>query len=212
MPSGQPFGSHGYIVVEGPIGVGKTTLVNQLAELARSRVILEIFEENPFLADFYQDRGKYAFQTELFFLLSRFRQQQQITQQSLFAEVTLSDYLFHKNLIFSGLTLEDAEWALYLDVYEALSPQVVTPDLVVVLDAPLDILLARIRERGRSYEKDFDADYLEELVHRYRREFRLYDRCPVLMVNTRDIDLRDAEAVSWLVGKIACTTEGNRRI
>ncbi len=211
MSPAVPFGPHKYVVVEGPIGVGKTTLVHRLAQHARARLVLEIFEENPFLADFYQDRGKYAFQTELFFLLSRFRQQQNITQQSLFTEVTLSDYLFHKNLIFSGLTLADAEWQLYLDVFEALSPRVTTPDLVVVLDAPLDTLLQRIVKRGRSYERDFDAKYLEDLVLRYRREFQLYDKAPVLVVKTGEIDFsRDEEAVQWLVEEIAMHTEGRQ--
>jgi deoxyguanosine kinase len=164
MDRGYPFGPHRYIVIEGPIGVGKTTLVHRLAEHARARLVLEIFEENPFLADFYQDRGKYAFQTELFFLLSRFRQ---------------------------------------------LSPRVLTPDLVVVLDAPLDCLLGRIEKRGRSYEKDFDASYLEDLVLRYRREFQLYDKAPVLVVNSAELDFsRDEEAVKWLVDEIAIHTEG----
>lgn len=213
MDRGHPFGPHRYVVVEGPIGVGKTTLVHRLAAYSRARLMLEIFEENPFLADFYQDRGKYAFQTELFFLLSRFRQQQGITQQTLFSDVTLSDYLFHKNLIFSGLTLSDAEWQLYLDVFEALSPRVVTPDIVVLLDAPLDCLLGRIEKRGRSYEKDFDASYLEELVIRYRREFQLYKKCPVLVVNTSEVDFsRDEEAVQWLVEEIALHTEGRHVI
>ena len=213
MDRGYPFGPHRYIVVEGPIGVGKTTLVHRLAEHARARLMLEIFEENPFLADFYQDRDKYAFQTELFFLLSRFRQQQSITQQSLFTEVTLSDYLFHKNLIFSGLTLMDAEWQLYLDIFEALSPRVLTPDLVVVLDAPLDCLLGRIEKRSRSYEKDFDAKYLEDLVLRYRREFQLYDKAPVLVVKTGEINFsRDEEAVQWLVEEISMHTQGRNVI
>ncbi len=211
MERGYPFGPHQYIVVEGPIGVGKTTLVHRLAERARARLVLEVFEENPFLADFYQDRGKYAFQTELFFLLSRFRQQQLVTQEALFTEVTLSDYLFHKNLIFSGLTLVDAEWQLYLDVFEALATRVTRPDLVVVLDAPLDVLLGRIEKRGRSYEKDFDAGYLEELVARYRREFQLYQHAPVLVVNCAETDFsRDDHAIDWLIQEIATHTSGRQ--
>jgi len=213
MDRGYPFGPHRYIAVEGPIGVGKTTLVHKLAEHARARLVLEIFEENPFLADFYQDRGKYAFQTELFFLLSRFRQQQTLTQQSLFSEVTIADYLFQKNLIFSGLTLADAEWKLYLDVFEALAPRVLNPDLVVVLDAPLETLLGRIEHRGRAYEKDFDRDYLDNLVQRYRREFQLYSRAPVLTVRTGEVDFsRDDEAVSWLAREIALHTEGHHTV
>lgn len=213
MDRGYPFGPHRYIVVEGPIGVGKTTLVHRLAEHARARLVLEIFEENPFLADFYQDRGKYAFQTEMFFLLSRFRQQQSLGQQSLFTEVTISDYLFQKSLIFAGLTLEDAEWQLYHDTFEALAPRVVAPDVVVMLDAPLETLLGRIEKRGRSYEKNFDPEYLENLVYRYRREFSTWNKAPVLTVRTGEVDFsRDDEAVEWLAREIALHTEGHHTV
>jgi deoxyadenosine/deoxycytidine kinase len=213
MDRSYPFGPHRYIVVEGPIGVGKTTLVHRLAEHARARLVLEIFEENPFLADFYQDRGKYAFQTELFFLLSRFRQQQSLGQQNLFSEVTISDYLFQKSLIFAGLTLEDAEWQLYRDTFEALAPRVVAPDLVLMLDAPLEILLGRIKKRDRPYERNFDADYLEALVHRYRREFSTWTKAPVLTVRTHEVDFsRDDEAVEWLAREIALHTEGHHTV
>ncbi|MFH1465660.1 MAG: deoxynucleoside kinase [Pseudomonadota bacterium] len=213
MDRGYPFGPHRYIVVEGPIGVGKTTLVHRLAEHARARLVLEIFEENPFLADFYQDRGKYAFQTELFFLLSRFRQQQSLGQQNLFTEVTISDYLFQKSLIFAGLTLEDAEWQLYHDTFEALAPRVVAPDVVVMLDAPLEVLLARIEKRGRSYEKNFDPEYLGNLVQRYRREFGIWSKAPVLTVRSAEVDFsRDDEAVEWLAREIALHTEGHHTV
>jgi deoxyguanosine kinase len=215
MPSDpiHPLGPHRYVVVEGPIGVGKTTLVHRLAERVRARLILEIFEENPFLAHFYQDRGAFAFQTELFFLLSRYRQQQQVTQGSIFADVTLSDYLFHKNLIFSGLTLLEAEWKLYLDIYEALAPQIATPDLVVVLDAPLPVLMERIRRRGRSFEENMDEEYMDSLVKRYRREFQVYDACPLLSVDTTHLDFaRDDDAVDVLLREIAQTTAGCRSL
>jgi len=213
MPSDptHPLGPHRYVVVEGPIGVGKTTLVHRMAERVRARVVLEVFEENPFLAHFYQDRGAFAFQTELFFLLSRYRQQQQVNQGSLFADVTLSDYLFHKNLIFSGLTLTEAEWKLYLDIYEALAPQVATPDLVVVLDAPLPVLMERIRQRGRSFETNMDEQYMDALVKRYRREFQVYGACPLLQVDTSHLDFaRDDEAVAFVMHEIAETTAGCR--
>lgn len=208
-----PFGSHRYIVVEGPIGVGKTTLVRRLAPYARARVVMEIFEENPFLEKFYQDRSRYAFQTELFFLLSRYRQQQQLDleQQGLFHDLTISDYLFHKNLIFSGITLEEAEWKLYLDVYEALEPQIPRPDLLVLLDAPLPVLLERIRRRGRHYEANFDADYLDTLARRYRKEFQHGLPYPVLHVDTTHLDFSvDDAAVELLIAEIARTTDGHR--
>ena len=215
MPSDptHPLGPHRYVVVEGPIGVGKTTLVHRLAERVRARLILEVFEENPFLARFYQDRATWAFQTELFFLLSRYRQQRQVHQESLFADVTLADYLFHKNLIFSGLTLLETEWKLYLDIYEALAPQTATPDLVVVLDAPVQVLLDRIRRRGRSFEVDLDEAYLDALVLRYRRAFQVYDACPLLIVDTTALDIsRDDDAVDLVMREITQTTVGCRTI
>lgn len=213
MDGENPFGPHRYIVVEGPIGVGKTTLVHRLAPRARSRKVLEIFEENPFLARFYEDPDHYAFQTELFFLLSRFRQQQELGQQDLFSEVMLSDYLFHKNLIFSGLTLEEAEWKLYLEIYEALLPQIPQPDLVVVLDAPLEVLLERIRKRGRSYESDMNPEYLGSLARRYRETFRRHEMSPVLHVETSHLDLpSDDAALDRVIREIAATTEGHRYV
>ncbi|MBN1337222.1 MAG: deoxynucleoside kinase [Deltaproteobacteria bacterium] len=215
MPSDPThlLGPHRYVVVEGPIGVGKTTLVHRMAERVRARLVLESVEENPFLAHFYQDRSTFAFQTELFFLLSRFRQQQQVTQESLFAENILSDYLFEKNLIFSGLTLSEAEWKLYLDIYEALAPQVVTPDLVVVLDASLPLLVDRIHRRGRSFEASMDEAYLDALARRYRRAFQVYDAGPVLLVDTTHLDLsRDDDAVDLVMHEIALSTSGTRTL
>src|SRR5438874_8249276 len=136
---------HRYIVVEGPIGVGKTTLARALTKRFGARSVFEIVEENPFLANFYGDRAKYAFQTQLFFLLSRFRQQQELFQQDLFSQVTVADYLFAKDRIFASLTLDPNELSLYERVYELMGPRVVKPDLVVYLQARLDVLLARIK-------------------------------------------------------------------
>src|SRR3954468_6118431 len=155
---------HRYIVVEGPIGGGKTSLANILTERYSARRVLEVVEENPFLASFYQDRQKYAFQTQLFFLLSRFKQQQDLFQQDLFSNVTVSDYLFAKDRIFASITLDSNELALYERIYEHLGPRVLKPDLVIYLQARLEVLLARIRKRGREFERKFDADYLAELA------------------------------------------------
>lgn len=203
----SPFGPHRYVIVEGPIGVGKTTLVHRLAARAHARLVMEVFEENPFLPDFYRDRARYAFQTELFFLLSRYRQQQGLQQQELFAQVTLADYIFRKNLIFSGLTLEDAEWNLYIDVYQALAPQILKPDLLVLLDAPLDVLLERIRHRGRDFEQDMDEQYLDELARRYRREFSTPQDFPILYVDTSCLDVpNDDSVLDRLIDEIASTT------
>ncbi|MBN1205506.1 MAG: deoxynucleoside kinase [Myxococcaceae bacterium] len=182
-----------YIVVEGPIGVGKTSLSNLLAERFSARRVLERFEENPFLSNFYTDRQKYAFQTQIFFLLSRFRQQQELFQQELFSDVTVSDYLFAKDRIFACLTLDSHELALYDRVFEALGPRVTKPDLVIYLKARLDVLLHRIKKRAREYELKFDAGYLEELVHAYNDFFAHYSDTPLLVVNTSDIDFVNSE-------------------
>jgi deoxyadenosine/deoxycytidine kinase len=183
-----------YIVVEGPIGVGKTSLSNLLAERFNARRVLERFEDNPFLSSFYTDRAKYAFQTQIFFLLSRFRQQQELFQQDLFSDVTVSDYLFAKDRIFACLTLDPHELALYDRVFEALGPRVTKPDLVIYLKARLDVLLQRIKKRAREYELKFDAGYLEELVHAYNDFFAHYSDTPLLVVNTSDIDFVNNEA------------------
>ncbi|QAT87282.1 deoxynucleoside kinase [Corallococcus coralloides] len=179
---------HRYIVVEGPIGVGKTSLTNLLTERLGSRRVLEVVEENPFLSSFYADRQKFAFQTQVFFLLSRFRQQQELFQQDLFRAVTVSDYLFAKDRIFANLTLASDELALYDRVFEALGPRVPQPDLVIYLQAQLDVLLHRIKKRGREFERRFDAGYLESLTHAYNDFFAHYQDTPLLVVNTSDID------------------------
>jgi len=177
-----------YIDVEGPIGVGKTSLVNILSKVLKARTIFEIVEENPFLANFYSDRQKYAFQTQLFFLLSRFKQQGELFQQELFAQVTVSDYLFAKDRIFASLTLDPNELALYERVFDLMGPRVVKPDLVVYLQARLDVLLTRIKKRGREFERRFDPDYLTGICRAYNDFFFHYSETPLLVVNTSDID------------------------
>src|SRR5216683_7352804 len=185
---------HRYIVVEGPIGVGKTTLTRALCKRFRGRGLYEIVEENPFLASFYEDRQKYAFQTQLFFLLSRFKQQQDLFQQDLFSSVTISDYLFAKDRIFASITLDPNELALYERIYEHLGPRVTKPDLVIYLQARQDVLLSRIKKRGREFERKFDADYLAELSRTYNDFFHRYDDTPLLVINTSDIDFAESDA------------------
>ena len=179
---------HRYIVVEGPIGVGKSSLTNIVAERFAARRVMEVVEENPFLASFYGDRAKYAFQTQMFFLLSRFKQQQDLFQQDLFSAVTVSDYLFAKDRIFANLTLQSDELGLYERVFEALQPRVTKPDLVIYLQARIDVLLARIKKRGREFERKFDPNYLEGLCKAYNDFFFHYVDTPLLVVNTSDID------------------------
>jgi deoxyguanosine kinase len=187
-----------YIAIEGPIGAGKTTLAQLLGERLGARVIEEPVTENPFLASFYQDRRKFAFQTQLFFLLSRYQQQQGLFQQDLFNQVTVSDYLFAKDRIFAALTLDPNELALYEQIFGLLGGRTVKPDLVVYLQARQDVLLSRIRRRGREFERHFDAGYLEALSKAYNDFFFHYDDSPLLVVNTSDIDLAaqaDADAL-----------------
>ena len=177
-----------YIVVEGAIGVGKSSLTNIIADRFQARRVMEVVEENPFLASFYTDRNKYAFQTQMFFLLSRFKQQQELFQQDLFSNITVSDYLFAKDRIFAALTLDENELALYERVFGALGPQVTKPDLVIYLQARMDVLLSRIKKRNREFERRFDVGYLEGLVRAYNDFFFHYTDTPLLVVNTSDID------------------------
>lgn len=202
---------HRYIVVEGPIGVGKSTLTRALAKRFGARTVFELVEENPFLASFYQDRSKFAFQTQLFFLLSRFKQQQDLFQQDLFSQVTVSDYLFAKDRIFASITLDPNELALYERIYQHLGPRVMKPDLVIYLQARLEVLLARIKKRGRDFERKFDADYLAELSRTYNDFFHRYDETPLLVINTSDIDFVDSEDdFEELIRAIAATRRGTQ--
>ena len=192
-----------YIVIEGPIGVGKTTLVNRFAARFNAHTVLEIFEENPFLKDFYDDQDAYAFQTEMFFLLSRYRQQETFSQTDLFSQISVSDYLFVKCRLFASLTLSDHELTLYDRMYSILKTQVPTPDVVVHLHAPLEVLLDRISQRGRSYEKDIDPDYLGRLQRLYHNFFSHYDDSPLIEVDTTEVDFtQDDQAVEDLMETI----------
>jgi deoxyadenosine/deoxycytidine kinase len=200
-----------YIVIEGPIGVGKSTLTRILAERLGARTLFEVVEENPFLPLFYSDREKHAFQTQIFFLLSRFRQQQSLFQQDLFNQVTVSDYLFAKDRIFASLTLNRAELALYDRVFEELMPRVMKPDLVIYLQANLDVLLKRIARRGREFEASFDAEYLANLCHAYNEYFARYADTPLLVANTDEINfVNEAEEVAHLLETIRASAAGVR--
>ncbi|MBL8684092.1 MAG: deoxynucleoside kinase [Myxococcales bacterium] len=178
-----------YVVIEGPIGVGKTTLTKAFAARLGAREVFEVFEENPFLASFYQDRRRWAFQTQSFFLLSRFRQQLELAQEELFRRKTVSDYLFAKDRIFAALTLDDAELSLYDKMFEALAPRLAKPDVVVYLRANIDVLLERIARRGREYEANFDRGYLTDLAAAYDHFFARYSDTALVVADTTELDL-----------------------
>lgn len=159
------------IIVEGPIGVGKSSMAQLLSQEMGARLILEKVEDNPFLHRFYENSDEYAFQTQLFFLLSRFRQLQILQQEDLFSPVTISDYFFPKDRLFAQLTLSDDELSLYDQVYTLLNPKLPRPDLVVYLSANTSVLMNRIRQRGQHYEKNITYDYLDAVNDAYNRFF-----------------------------------------
>jgi deoxyadenosine/deoxycytidine kinase len=212
LPAGlAPVDLPRYIVVEGAIGVGKTTLVGKLSDRLNARTVYEVFEENPFLADFYRDPDHFAFQTEMFFLLSRYRQQEEFSQEDLFSRFSVSDYLFVKCRMFGGMTLREHEFTLFDRVYGILGQSVPQPDLVVYLHAPLDVLLERIAHRGRSYEQDMDPNYLSKLLRVYTDYFAGYNETPLLTVDTTHVDFTtDEPALDDLLREIA-RTGGHRR-
>ena len=177
-----------YIAIEGPIGVGKTSLAKILANEFGARLVKEEVGTNPFLERFYDDRRKYAFQTQLFFLLSRYRQQRELAQGTLFEKGIVSDYVLAKDKIFAYLNLEDDEVALYETVYKLLAPNVPSPDLVIYLQARPEVLLARVRKRGIEYERNISLDYLRMLSDAYNEYFFHYNETPLLVVNTSEID------------------------
>jgi deoxyguanosine kinase len=180
-----------YICVEGVIGAGKTSMARLLGEHMDARVIYEKPEENPFLQDFYKDPGRYAFQVQLFFLLSRYRQQQESLQPDLFQPATVSDYLFAKDRIFAHLNLEDRELYLYDRVAGHLEQSILKPDLVVYLQSSADRLMTNIQKRGRAYEKEMSEEYIRSLNEAYNRFFFHYTDTPLLVVNSTLIDFVD---------------------
>ncbi len=178
-----------YLAVDGPIGVGKTTLVEMLTSRYEGVKILEDVD-NPFLGDFYQDRPGAAFQTELYFLLSRYKQQQamHVGQRELFDRLLVSDYTFWKNRIFAYLNLSDDELMLFDKLYALLEPQIPVPEVVLYLVADVDTCMERIRRRARNVEKTISQDYLAELIDAYNHYYHYYDRSPLLVVDTRHLN------------------------
>ena len=177
-----------YVVIEGPIGVGKTSLARRLASVSGADLVLESAEDNPFLERFYRSPRTGAFPAQLFFLFQRARQMQQLRQSDMFAPVRVADFLLEKDRLFARVTLDDEEYALYEQVYERLSIDAPVPDLVVYLQAPVEVLQERIARRGIRYEQGMEREYLERLVDAYTRFFHLYDATPLLIVNAGDVD------------------------
>ena len=191
-----------YICIEGVIGVGKSDLTKKLGEFLDARLILDQPKENPFLVDFYSNPQRYAFQVQLFFLLSRYRQQMENLQPSLFHERTFSDYLFAKDRIFAHLNLEDRELALYNRVASLLEPDIPKPDLVVYLQSTPEKLMDNIRRKGRTFERDISLDYIRSLNEAYNRFFFHFKDAPLLVVNSTTIDFDDQNDFTELTEQI----------
>jgi deoxyadenosine/deoxycytidine kinase/NTP pyrophosphatase (non-canonical NTP hydrolase) len=177
-----------YIIIEGAIGVGKTTLARMLSQHLGTGLLLEVFEENPFLAKFYESRARYAFQTQMFFLLSRYRQQQQQVPQMASRDALISDYMFAKDRLFAQLNLAGDEWEIYQQIHSALAEQIPAPDLIVYLQADTDVLMGRIAQRDRPYERAMDGDYIEALRHAYEQYLPQQDTLPVLTIDTNHLN------------------------
>lgn len=202
---------HRYIAIEGPIGVGKTSLAKLLAKEFDAQTILETSEENPFLSEFYADRKRMAFQTQIFFLLSRYRQQQELFQQDLFNKITIIDYIFARDRIFAYLNLDENELALYEQIYSLLHERIPKPDLVIYLSASTDTLIERISLRGRDFEKNISMDYVEELNQAFNRFFFHYSETPLLVINTSEIDfVRHPGDLKDLVKQIRSMKKGTQ--
>jgi len=201
---------HRYLVVEGPIGVGKTSLAGLLASKLDAELVLEDVD-NPFLREFYEDRARVSFQTQVFFLLARHRQQERVRQRSLFQPVMVSDYLFAKDKVFAHLNLSDDELALYERLYALLSEAAVEPDLVLYLQASTDVLLRRIELRAREFERRIARAYVEAVNEAYNYFFYHYRKTPLLVVNTDRIDfVRRPHDLDDLVKQVSIMEVGTR--
>lgn len=177
-----------FIAVEGVIGAGKTSLSKLLAEKRNARLVLEEFEDNPFLPKFYEDKERYAFQTQLAFLASRFKQQQSMMTQDLFHEITISDYIFDKDRIFARLNLQEDELALYDTIFNIMTGITAQPNLIVFIQSSVERLIENINQRGRDYEQHITPEYLRDLNNAYNHFFYHYNRTPVIFINTTEID------------------------
>ncbi|MDH3607680.1 MAG: deoxynucleoside kinase [Gammaproteobacteria bacterium] len=200
-----------YIVVEGPIGVGKTSLAQRLSDEFGSTLLLEDVDDNPFLERFYQNPREAALSTQLYFLLQRTKQLQEFKQGDIFTPVRVADFLIEKDRLFAQVTLNASEYELYEQIYSHLTIDAPKPDLVVYLQAPVEVLLQRIRKRGRGYERLVETVYLEQLNEAYAKFFYDYNDAPCLIVNASDIDfINNDKDYEQLLGEILNTEAGKR--
>lgn len=198
-----------YIVVEGPIGVGKTSLANRLAERLQATPLLEKPEQNPFLAKFYQDMPRYALPTQLFFLFQRINQLRDLAQLDMFKRTTVADFLLDKDPLFARLTLSGEELHLYQTIFDTLKPQAPRPDLVIYLQAQSDTLIERVRRRALGFERPIGEDYLALLADSYSRYFYHYNASPVLIVNSERLNfVRNEKDLDLLIERIAAMRGG----
>jgi deoxyguanosine kinase len=196
-----------YIAIEGVIGVGKTTLARLLKPAFASELLLEVFEENPFLADFYADRERYAFQTQVFFLLSRYHQQRAVPKLLTAQSNLIADYTFEKDALFAGINLDGDELVVYHQVHEALAEKIPLPDLIVYLRADTDTLMQRIASRDRPYERDMDRNYIDQLNQAYEDFFGNGERrAPVLAIDTNELNyIANLDDLKWVEERIRQT-------
>lgn len=192
-----------FIAIEGVIGAGKTSLAKLLAERKNARIVLEEFEDNPFLPKFYEDRERYAFQTQLAFLASRFKQQQNMMSKDLFHDLTISDYIFEKDRIFARLNLDEDEMGLYDSIFNIMTGIAPQPDLIIFIQSSVDRLMENISQRGRDYERHITREYLHELNDAYNHFFYHYDRSPLITINATEIDfVNNANHLSYIEEQI----------
>jgi len=203
----------GHIAIEGPIGVGKTTLAELLTNKLDGRLVLEEVENNPFLPDFYKNRQGFAFQTQIFFLMSRYAQQENIAHGDLFSQCIISDYVFAKDRLFAQLNLSEKEMALYDKIVSALEKNITPPDLIIYLTASVNTLMQRIKKRARDFEKGFDKNYLETLCDIYTNFFFNYSKSPLLIIKTDNVDFsQNNDKLSYVIDKILSKSGGTEYI
>jgi len=200
-----------YIAIEGPIGVGKTSLAKLLSKRLSAKLILEKFEDNPFLSEFYDDPARFAFQTQLFFLLQRYQQQQDIRQVDMFHNLLISDYMFIKDRLFASLNLDDKEMNLYDSIANMMERNVINPDLIIYLQADTSTLMKNIDKRGRDFENNISYDYINALNEIYTEYFFRYNDTPLVIINTNNIDfVNNAEDLDQVIEYIRQPVSGTK--